>query len=107
MSQELSNRLTRARPLLSLKRRGELLSRICERLQKTTLERFREVNGRLRATADKLKLLGPEQVLARGYSITFDESSGIVLRNSSEVKPGSRLRTMLNKGVVKSRVEEH
>ena len=33
--------------------------------------------------------------------------SGAILRNSSDTKPGGLLRTMLKKGVVKSRVEDH
>ena len=105
--QEISSRLTRARPLLSLKRRRELVYQIQQRFHNKTQTRVREMKTRLRSTTDKLKLLGPEQVLARGYSITFEESSGVILRNSSDAKPGALLRTKVHKGEIKSRVEEH
>jgi exodeoxyribonuclease VII large subunit len=50
-------------------------------------------------------LLGPEQVLARGYSITMDAETGQVLRQAQGVKPGQRLKSRLNVGEVRSRVE--
>ena len=54
----------------------------------------------------QLRLLGPEQVLARGYSITMDAESGRVLRESKSIKSGQRLKTRLKIGEVLSRVEE-
>jgi exodeoxyribonuclease VII large subunit len=51
-------------------------------------------------------LLGPEQVLARGYSITMRDETGEVLRDSKALKAGQRLRTRLKQGEVRSRVEE-
>ena len=53
----------------------------------------------------RLRLLGPEQVLARGYSITTDAQTGKVLRQAKEVKAGQRLKTRLKKGEVQSIVE--
>jgi len=53
-----------------------------------------------------LRLLSPEQVLARGYSITTDAATGKVLRNAAEVKAGQRLRTRLKKGDVGSVAEK-
>jgi exodeoxyribonuclease VII large subunit len=65
-------------------------------------------NGRSRfdATEARLRLLGPEQVLARGYSITMDAASGRVLRKAVEVKAGQKLKTRLIAGEVFSRVEK-
>ena len=59
----------------------------------------------LRALEARLRLLGPEQVLARGYSITTDAQSGKVLREANEVKAGQRLKTRLKAGEVFSRAE--
>lgn len=81
--QNLAGRFGRAKPSLSLKRRQEVLRQ---------LER-------------RLNLLGPEQVLARGYSITMDAASGKVLREAARTKPGQKLRTRLAKGEVFSRTE--
>ena len=54
----------------------------------------------------RLRLLGPEQVLARGYSITMDAATGKVLREARQAKTGQRLKTRLQAGEVVSRVEE-
>ena len=51
---------------------------------------------------DLLRLLGPEQVLARGYSITMNADTGRVIRAAAEVKPGQKLRTRLRSGEVRS-----
>jgi exodeoxyribonuclease VII large subunit len=53
----------------------------------------------------RLHVLGPEQVLARGYSITSDAVTGKVFRAAAEVKAGQQLKTQLAKGVVLSQVE--
>jgi exodeoxyribonuclease VII large subunit len=52
----------------------------------------------------RLQLLGPEQVLARGYSITRDTATGRILRAAAETAPGQRLTTRLNAGEVSSTV---
>jgi len=57
------------------------------------------------ALVERLRLLGPEQVLSRGYSITLDAESGSVIRDASTVRSGQRLRTRLKAGEVTSRVE--
>jgi exodeoxyribonuclease VII large subunit len=59
----------------------------------------------LRQLEKRLNALGPEQVLARGYSITTDAASGQVLRNAAGIAAGQRLKTRLAKGEFLSRVE--
>jgi exodeoxyribonuclease VII large subunit len=81
--QNLSERLQRIRPSHFLKMRREQL---------------RQMERRLRA-------LGPEQVLARGYSITRDAASGKVLRDAKNVKTGQKLKTRLKTGEIRSKVE--
>ena len=54
----------------------------------------------------RLRLLGPENVLARGYSITTDAATGQVLRAASDARPGQRLKTKLKSGEVRSTVEQ-
>ncbi len=51
---------------------------------------------------NKLQLLKPENILKRGYSITF--YSGKVLKNAKALKIGNKITTQLYKGVVKSKV---
>jgi exonuclease VII large subunit len=52
----------------------------------------------------RLQLLGPGNVLARGYSITTDEATGQILRSAEETSSGRYLRTRLGTGEVRSRV---
>ncbi len=78
--QNLAGRFLRAKPSLNLKSKHEAL---------------RQLKKRLNA-------LGPEQVLARGYSLTTDAASGKVLRDAAKVKPGQQLKTRLAKGEVTS-----
>ncbi len=78
--QNLAGRFLRAKPSVNLKSKHEAL---------------RQLEKRLNA-------LGPEQVLARGYSLTTDAASGKVLRDAAKVKPGQQLKTRLAKGEVTS-----
>ncbi|MEI7534522.1 MAG: exodeoxyribonuclease VII large subunit [Verrucomicrobiae bacterium] len=81
--QNLAGRFLRAQPALTVKARRETL---------------RQLEKRLHA-------LGPQQVLARGYSITTDAASGMVVRNAALVKAGQKLKTQLAKGEIFSRSE--
>jgi exodeoxyribonuclease VII large subunit len=78
--ENLAGRFLRAKPSLRLKQKREAL---------------RQLEKRLNA-------LGPQQVLARGYSITTDAASGKVLRDAAKVKPGQKLKTRLAKGEISS-----
>ena len=82
--QNLAARFSRAKPSLRLPVRREAL---------------RQLEKRLRA-------LGPEQVLARGYSITSDAATGKVLRDAAKVTAGQKLKTRLAKGEVLSRADK-
>jgi len=80
--ENLAGRFLRAKPMLALKTRREALRQ---------LER-------------RLNLLGPEQVLARGYSITMDAATGKVLRDATKIKADQKLLTRLAKGEITSYV---
>ena len=82
--QNLAGRFLRAKPSLALKMQRESLRQLEKRLIS----------------------LGPEQVLARGYSITTDAASGKVLRHAAKVEAGQKLKTRLANGEVFSRVDE-
>jgi exodeoxyribonuclease VII large subunit len=81
--ENLAGRFLRAKPALALKARRETLHQLEKRLNS----------------------LGPEQVLARGYSITTDAATGKVLRVSAGLKPGQKVKTRLTDGEFSSRVE--
>jgi len=66
---------------------------------------LRNGRNRFEATEARLRLLGPEQVLARGYSITMDAESGRIVRRAKETKPGQKLNTRVKEGEIRSVVE--
>jgi exodeoxyribonuclease VII large subunit len=104
--QNLSERLGRVRPALVLKQRREAFGQIERRLHEQVRQQLETRRIGLGALEVRLRLLGPEQVLARGYSITTDAATGKVLRKAKEVKAGQRLKTRLKAGEVFSAVEQ-
>jgi exodeoxyribonuclease VII large subunit len=104
-SQSLFDRLARVRPALLLNQRRDHLARAEARLREQARHRLRDWKHRVRTLEARLRLLGPEQVLARGYSITTEEQTGKVLRNPTETAPGRKLSTRLKSGILISRVE--
>jgi exodeoxyribonuclease VII large subunit len=89
-----------------VKQRREVFEIELRRLHDLAAARLRDLRNRFHANESRLRLLGPEQVLARGYSITMDEATGKVLRAATNIKAGQRLKTRLKAGEVRSRVEK-
>jgi exodeoxyribonuclease VII large subunit len=102
----LSERLLRVRPAVLLKQRRELLHQETERLHEQTRHRMRELKNCIGTLETRLRLLGPDQVLARGYSITMDAETGKVLREAKAVGKGARIKTKLKSGEIASTVED-
>jgi len=102
---DLAGRLLRIRPAQLLRQRRESLHTAARQLRELGQHQWREVKNRFAVLESRLRLLGPEQVLARGYSITMDAKTGEVLRDAVRANPGQRLKTRLKKGVISSRVE--
>jgi exodeoxyribonuclease VII large subunit len=102
----LAERLTRVRPAQLLKQRREVFEAELERLHEQARHRLAERKNIYTALESRLRLLGPEQVLARGYSITMDAATGKVLRDANEIKAGQKLKTRLKNGEIQSRVEK-
>ncbi|HVU08383.1 MAG TPA: exodeoxyribonuclease VII large subunit [Verrucomicrobiae bacterium] len=103
--QNLATRLRQVRPKQLLKQRQEFLKASRKRLRELARIGLHNRKNLLGATEARLCLLGPEQVLARGYSITTDVATGKVLRAAAKVKSGQRLKTRLKSGEILSRVE--
>jgi len=61
---------------------------------------------RLVAIGARLEAVGPEKVLARGYSITMAADSGEVVRDARQLRCGQELLTRLHKGQVYSNVNK-
>jgi len=101
----LMRRLVQSRPARQLPQHWELLRQRRHALREAARRGVREACTRLAAAGAQLRLLGPEHVLARGYSITTDAATGAILRDAARVVPGQQLKTRLAAGVVISRVE--
>jgi exodeoxyribonuclease VII large subunit len=95
----------RVRPAQQLKQRRESLQLARRRLRDLSTARWRELRTSFTKLEHELRLLGPEQVLARGYSITTDATTGKVLRDAALIKRGQRLKTRLKSGKVRSVAE--
>jgi len=103
--QNLAERLLRVRPTVLLKQRRELLRQEMERLHEQARHQIRERKNRVETAETRLRLLGPEQVLARGYSITMEAETGKVVRNARDIAECTKIRTKLKAGEIISTVE--
>jgi exodeoxyribonuclease VII large subunit len=104
--ENLAERLMRVRPAQLLKQRRELLVASRRRLRELAHNCLRDGKNRFATAEARLHLLGPEQVLARGYSITMDAATGKVVRRALDVRAGQPLRTRVKEGEISSRVEK-
>jgi exodeoxyribonuclease VII large subunit len=104
--QNLATRVLRVRPAQLLRQRRESLVVNQRRLRESAHVHLRNGRNRFEATEARLRLLGPEQVLSRGYSITMDAATGKVIRRAKDVNSGQHLRTRVNEGEISSRVEK-
>jgi len=101
----LTDRLLRVRPAQLLNQRRESLVTSRRRLFELVQGHLRDGRNRFETMAARLRLLGPEQVLARGYSITMDAATGRILRRAKDAKQGQNLRTRVSEGEIISRVQ--
>jgi exodeoxyribonuclease VII large subunit len=104
--ENLAERLIRVRPAQLLRQRRELLVASRRRLRELVHLGLRDGKNRFATVEARLQLLGPEQVLARGYSITMDAATGKVVRRARDVRAGQQLRTRVKEGEISSRVEK-
>ena len=103
--QNLTLRLRQVRPKQFLKQQREALKTAQKRLRELGRVQFKNCKNFFAATESRLRLLGPKQVLARGYSITMDAATGKVLRDAGKIKAGQKLTTRLKSGEILSRAE--
>ena len=100
----LARRLGAVRPAQALVRRREVLAQLVQRLRTSARRRWTGLNDRLAAHGSALRLLSPQQILERGYSITLDAGPGKVVRRASDVQPGQAITTRVARGSIHSTV---
>src|SRR5437667_4686711 len=104
---ERARRLTAAGTARLTRSRNALASRRApDRLERALAERFAAATRGLDHRRERLLALSPDAVLSRGYSITQDAESGVVIRSAAETAVDRKLRIRLATGRVGARVEE-
>jgi exodeoxyribonuclease VII large subunit len=101
----LAERLLRVHPELVVRHRRQQVTQLAARLHERKGHRLDRVSQRLTRSVDRLRLLGPANVLARGYSITLDVRTDKVIRSVKEAPTGTRVRTQFCDGSIESIVE--
>jgi exodeoxyribonuclease VII large subunit len=100
----LASLLQAYRPAQVVVRRRAEVAGVQTRLGNTAKYQLERAKQRLVSLERSIALLGPEQTLQRGYSITR-KTNGEILERSEEVKPGDEILTRLAEGEVRSKVE--
>jgi exodeoxyribonuclease VII large subunit len=101
----LAERLLRVHPELVVRHRRQQVAQLTSRLRERKGHRLDRAAQRLTRLMDRLRLLGPANVLARGYSITQDAATQKVIRSAKQAPAGTRVRTQLRDGSIESTVE--
>ncbi|MES2476669.1 MAG: exodeoxyribonuclease VII large subunit [Verrucomicrobiota bacterium] len=84
-------------PASVLERRGEVVSRLGERLERVGKESLARRIERVSTLRTMLRTLGPESAFQRGFSIAMD-ADGRIVSSVAELKPGDVLRTKFADG---------
>lgn len=77
-----------------------------ERLRAVIDRTLRDQERNLESRGQRLRSLGPEETLERGYSICADATSGTIVRDASESRPGQGVRVLLARGRLDCTVDE-
>ena len=104
--QNLVQRFVRLRPAQVVVERRRLLQELLRRAHTASHHAFAAHQQRWAGAETRLKLLAPDQVLQRGYSITRDAATGQILRTASETRPAQLLKIRLKEGEILSRVTD-
>ncbi len=100
---EKQQTLARFHPVKILADAGHRLELGAHRLRQSAAHRLDRLTDKIDSRENGLRTLGPEGVLARGFSFTMD-ASGAVVTDADKLKSGDELTTRLAKGAVRSRV---
>ncbi len=71
-------------------------------LEERARRRLGRQRERLRRTAEKLELVSPLAVLARGYAVAYREGSRVPLLSAAAVRPGDAIRVRLHQGEIRA-----
>ncbi len=101
----LSQHLQQYSPLSIIREQAQENRYLLQRLQKGLIQHLRNLRLQLAEMSHALNNLSPLAILARGYSVTYDENQQ-VLTSCEQIKPGKPIRTRLHDGELISMVEQ-
>ena len=100
----LRARLDAVRPAARRAAAVERLAALDARLRAAARRVLADRRARAAAADRQLRLLGPDETLARGWSLTFD-ADGRLVRCAADARPGTPIVTRVADGEVRSTVE--
>jgi exodeoxyribonuclease VII large subunit len=101
----LSSVLLAYHPREVLRTRRATLVTCSNRFHHLAKQQVEHCRLRLQSLRKSLVLLGPQQTLERGYSIT-QKAAGEILHRAADASPGERIVTLLEDGQIMSAVEK-
>ena len=100
----LKDHLSRVNPAVLIPEHKERLLDACRQMS-VRMQHFVQLrSSRLAGLAEKLISLNPLNILSRGYSVTFAEPDGAIIKDAAGVRSGDIIKTVLFKGTVRSKV---
>jgi len=102
--QNLAERLVRVRPSNILKGQEQGLEQIKCQIRDYAKGRMGQLRRETTGMADRLRLLDPQNVVSRGYSITTDTKTGRILRSVKNIRSGQKILTQIADGEIESTV---
>jgi len=76
------------------------------RLDTSIQTRLQRTQEKVNSMSRVLSVIGPEQVLARGYSITRNKKTGEIIKSKTQVKGGEKLVTRVTDGQIESTAQD-
>jgi len=98
--------LEKHHPRNQLRLHHQRVDELRTRLDTSMNSRLRRMQDRVNSMARVLGAIGPEQVLARGYSITRNKKTGEIIKSKTQVKGGEKLVTRVTDGQIESTAQD-
>jgi len=102
----LAARLARGGPVAGLRRAGERLRGLDERLRFALGVRRAEARAALERTTGRLEALSPLACLARGYAIVRRGDAGPIVHDAATLVPGDRVWLLFGRGQAQATIDE-
>ena len=101
-----AQRLSRVKPSRRVALQKQIIADLKRRLEQNARHSLARRRQQIDVALTRLRLLSPQHVLERGFSITQDAKSGAVIRDAEAVHAGQKLTTRLARGEIASTVEK-